>query len=148
MLFDDGTYLANFEKAIRNLIGNDNIVFSKWHQSVLKVLNLGISNLQSTIPDYVIVHGEVEIGPNCKFIGPAVICGPSIIGSNVIFGPFSYVRPGSIIEDYSEIGHSVEIKNSHVGKNARLRHKCYIGDSFFWERVLILELAIVPLLEI
>lgn len=44
-------------------------------------------------------------------------------------GPFSRIRPGSVIHDGAKIGNFVEIKNSQVLSDSKVCHLSYIGDS-------------------
>jgi bifunctional UDP-N-acetylglucosamine pyrophosphorylase / glucosamine-1-phosphate N-acetyltransferase len=53
----------------------------------------------------------------------------SVIGDGATVGPFAYLRPGTVMEAGSKAGASVEIKNSHIGKGAKVPHLSYIGDA-------------------
>lgn len=44
-------------------------------------------------------------------------------------GPFAYLRPGAKLEDGAKAGTFVEIKNSTIGKNSKVPHLSYIGDT-------------------
>lgn len=44
-------------------------------------------------------------------------------------GPFAYLRPGAILDAGAKVGTFVEIKNSHIGKSAKVPHLAYIGDA-------------------
>jgi bifunctional UDP-N-acetylglucosamine pyrophosphorylase/glucosamine-1-phosphate N-acetyltransferase len=44
-------------------------------------------------------------------------------------GPFAYLRPGAVLDAGAKAGTFVEIKNSHIGKNAKVPHLSYIGDA-------------------
>jgi bifunctional UDP-N-acetylglucosamine pyrophosphorylase/glucosamine-1-phosphate N-acetyltransferase len=44
-------------------------------------------------------------------------------------GPFAYLRPGAILDAGAKAGTFVEIKNSHIGKGAKVPHLAYIGDA-------------------
>lgn len=46
-----------------------------------------------------------------------------------LVGPFSYLRPGAKLEDGAKAGAFVELKNSTLGKGAKVPHLSYIGDS-------------------
>ncbi len=91
-----------------------------------------------------IIYNYAKIGSNCV-IGPDSYIESSIIGNgctiiksvihnstlkeNVTIGPFSQVRPGSIIDSNVKIGDFVEIKNSTIGQGTHASHLTYIGDS-------------------
>jgi bifunctional UDP-N-acetylglucosamine pyrophosphorylase/glucosamine-1-phosphate N-acetyltransferase len=51
------------------------------------------------------------------------------IGDRVSVGPFSYLRPGTILREGSQAGTFVEIKNSDVGAGTKIPHLSYIGDA-------------------
>ncbi len=53
----------------------------------------------------------------------------SRIGDGATVGPFAYLRPGTVMEAGSKAGASVEIKNSHIGKGAKVPHLSYVGDA-------------------
>ncbi len=52
-----------------------------------------------------------------------------IIGKNCQIGPYSHIRPDSVLHDNITIGAFVEVKNSTIGDYTRARHLTYIGDS-------------------
>jgi bifunctional UDP-N-acetylglucosamine pyrophosphorylase / glucosamine-1-phosphate N-acetyltransferase len=51
------------------------------------------------------------------------------VGDGATVGPFSYLRPGTVLEAGAKAGAFVEIKNSHVGEGAKVPHLSYIGDT-------------------
>lgn len=51
------------------------------------------------------------------------------IGKNCKVGPFSYIREKVVLKDNVVIGHCVEIKNSTIGENTKIKHHAYIGDA-------------------
>ena len=51
------------------------------------------------------------------------------IGNNCKIGPMSRIRPDTNIDDDCKIGNFVEIKKSKLGKNVKISHLSYIGDS-------------------
>lgn len=78
------------------------------------------------------------IGPNSylknTFVGDSSVvnasqCTDSIIGSGVRLGPFSQLRPNSLLKDNVKVGDFVEIKNSTLGEKTSIAHLTYIGDS-------------------
>jgi bifunctional UDP-N-acetylglucosamine pyrophosphorylase/glucosamine-1-phosphate N-acetyltransferase len=52
-----------------------------------------------------------------------------VVGNNASIGPYSRLRPGTIVADDAKIGNFVEVKNSKVGKNSKINHLSYIGDA-------------------
>ncbi|MFA5755070.1 MAG: bifunctional sugar-1-phosphate nucleotidylyltransferase/acetyltransferase [Candidatus Paceibacterota bacterium] len=59
--------------------------------------------------------------------------GKVFIGENCIIGPNCLIKGDSSIEDNCKIGHSVEIKNSIIGKGTNINHLSYVGDSIIGE---------------
>jgi bifunctional UDP-N-acetylglucosamine pyrophosphorylase / glucosamine-1-phosphate N-acetyltransferase len=51
------------------------------------------------------------------------------VGDGATVGPFSYLRPGTVLEAGAKAGAFVEIKNSHLGKGAKVPHLSYVGDT-------------------
>ncbi len=51
------------------------------------------------------------------------------IGAEANVGPFSYLRPGAVLEDRAKAGAFVEIKKSTVGPGSKVPHLSYIGDT-------------------
>ncbi len=51
------------------------------------------------------------------------------VGDGAAIGPFAYLRPGTVMEAGSKAGASVEIKNSRIGKGAKVPHLSYVGDA-------------------
>jgi bifunctional UDP-N-acetylglucosamine pyrophosphorylase/glucosamine-1-phosphate N-acetyltransferase len=55
------------------------------------------------------------------------------IGDRANVGPFSYLRPGTVLNVASKAGAFVEIKNSEVGAGSKVPHLSYIGDATIGE---------------
>ncbi len=71
---------------------------------------------------------------NCVQVGDGTTIDSSIateciIGKECRIGPFSHIRPDSILKDNVTIGAYVEVKNSTIDVYTRARHLTYIGDS-------------------
>lgn len=84
------------------------------------------------------VASGAEIGPDTTLIGCAVGSGASVvrthadhadIGAGASVGPFTYLRPGTVLRAKSKAGAYVEIKNSEVGEGAKVPHLSYVGDA-------------------
>ncbi len=76
------------------------------------------------IRDSVIGAGSVVVN--------AVLNGATI-GSDVSVGPYTYLRPGTVLKDGAKAGAHVEIKNSEVGARSKVPHLSYIGDTTIGE---------------
>jgi len=53
----------------------------------------------------------------------------AVIGAGAQVGPFSYLRPGAVLEAKAKAGAFVEIKKSVVGPGSKVPHLSYIGDT-------------------
>jgi bifunctional UDP-N-acetylglucosamine pyrophosphorylase/glucosamine-1-phosphate N-acetyltransferase len=51
------------------------------------------------------------------------------VGDGATVGPFTYLRPGTVLDAGAKAGAFVEIKNSHIGKAAKVPHLSYVGDA-------------------
>ncbi len=100
------------------MIGPETIFFSKDTKIGKNVI----------IEPYVVIGSRVKIGnrvtiksfshlENCK------------IEDKVDIGPYARIRPGAVLKSGSKIGNFVEIKKSTLGKNSKVSHLTYIGDS-------------------
>jgi bifunctional UDP-N-acetylglucosamine pyrophosphorylase/glucosamine-1-phosphate N-acetyltransferase len=53
----------------------------------------------------------------------------AVIGMEATVGPFSYLRPGTILGQGGKIGAFVETKNAQIGRNSKVPHLSYVGDA-------------------
>lgn len=53
----------------------------------------------------------------------------STIGARANVGPYTFLRPGTVLSDKSKVGAYVEIKNSFVGSGSKVPHLSYVGDA-------------------
>lgn len=84
------------------------------------------------IGDYTIIKSgcrltDTNLGNNCILDG--AIIEKSEIGNNCSIGPFTHIRPNSILQDNIKVGSFVEIKNSKIGKGTKVPHLSYVGDA-------------------
>ena len=81
-----------------------------------------------TIEPYVVIGKNVKIGNNVviKSFSHLESCK---IENKVEVGPYARIRPNTILKEGSKVGNFVEIKKSTVGKNSKVNHLSYIGDS-------------------
>ena len=80
------------------------------------------------INPFVVIGKKTKIGNNVEIL-PFTHIENAILESNVNVGPFSRIRPGSFLCKGSRIGNFVEVKKSRVGKNSKINHLSYVGDS-------------------
>lgn len=53
----------------------------------------------------------------------------AVIGADAHVGPFTYLRPGTVLGEGAKAGAYVEIKNSTLGRGAKVPHLSYVGDA-------------------
>ncbi len=68
---------------------------------------------------------HVKRGAHLK---PYTVATRSVIGEQAQTGPFSHLRPDSVMESDSHIGNFVEMKKTHLGKGSKANHLAYLGD--------------------
>ena len=110
------------------------------------VIDVGVEIGQDTVIEpFTSLHGATRIGERST-IGPQIDadrrerrrrrhhrCTPTStgadVGDRVSVGPFSYLRPGTVLREGSKAGTFVEIKNSDIGAGTKVPHLSYIGDA-------------------
>ena len=114
-----------------------------------KFLKLGVKMMG---PETIFFSNDTKIGKNV-IIEPYVVIGSKVkIGNNVIIksfshlekcqienkveiGPYTRIRPDTILKEGSKIGNFVEVKKSIVGKKSKVNHLSYIGDTVIGKSV-------------
>ena len=86
------------------------------------------------IEPYVVISKNVKIGNNVNILSFSHLEGVKI-DNNVNIGPYARIRPGVIIKSGSKIGNFVEVKKSTIGKNSKVNHLSYIGDTAIGKNV-------------
>ena len=86
------------------------------------------------INPYVVIGKKTKIGSNVEIL-PFTHIENATLKSNVSVGPFSRIRPGTILSEGSRVGNFVEIKKSKIGKKSKINHLSYIGDSYVGNNV-------------
>ena len=81
-----------------------------------------------TIEPYVVIGPKVKIGSNVIIKSFSHI-EETIMENNVIVGPYARLRPGTILRSGAKIGNFVETKKSEIGKNSKVNHLSYVGDT-------------------
>ena len=87
-----------------------------------------------TIEPYVVLGEKVKIQNNSKIKSFSHLENVKI-ENNVTVGPFARLRPGTVLKSGSQVGNFVEIKKSNVGKNSKINHLSYIGDTTIGKNV-------------
>ncbi|MHB8491795.1 MAG: bifunctional UDP-N-acetylglucosamine diphosphorylase/glucosamine-1-phosphate N-acetyltransferase GlmU [Solirubrobacteraceae bacterium] len=84
------------------------------------------------------VGGDALIGPHTTAIDSHIGDGAQVraswlqgatVNAQATVGPFAYLRPGAVLGEQSKAGAFVEIKNSTLGRAAKVPHLSYIGDA-------------------
>ena len=86
------------------------------------------------IEPYVVISKNVKIGNNVTISSFSHLEGVKI-DNNVNIGPYARIRPGVVIKSGSKIGNFVEVKKSTIGKNSKVNHLSYIGDTSIGKNV-------------
>jgi bifunctional UDP-N-acetylglucosamine pyrophosphorylase/glucosamine-1-phosphate N-acetyltransferase len=84
-----------------------------------------------------------EVGPDSTLRDTTVGAGASVIkshctgatiGADAKVGPFTYLRPGTVLGRGAKAGAYVEMKNAVVGDDSKVPHLSYVGDAEIGER--------------
>ncbi|MFT4264022.1 MAG: bifunctional UDP-N-acetylglucosamine diphosphorylase/glucosamine-1-phosphate N-acetyltransferase GlmU [Nocardioides sp.] len=84
------------------------------------------------------VDADAVIGPDSTLTDTEVGAGAhlvrvhanlAVIGAGADVGPFSYLRPGTVLGAGGKIGGFVETKNAVIGDRAKVPHLSYVGDA-------------------
>jgi bifunctional UDP-N-acetylglucosamine pyrophosphorylase/glucosamine-1-phosphate N-acetyltransferase len=148
---NDRVQLAQLARILR-----DRIV-EKHQRAGVAVLDPRTTWIDATVaiePDVTIapnsqLHGSTSIkrdaviGPDTTLtdceVGPAATVLKSHatgaqIGAGATVGPYTFLRPGTVLGAGSKAGAYVEIKNSQIGDGSKVPHLSYIGDAVVGER--------------
>jgi bifunctional UDP-N-acetylglucosamine pyrophosphorylase/glucosamine-1-phosphate N-acetyltransferase len=93
----------------------------------------------------VVLEGKVVLGDrvrieayavirNCTLgadtvVHPHCVLESSAAGDDCEIGPFSRLRPGSVLSGHVKVGNFVEVKNSHIAPHSKVNHLTYVGDA-------------------
>ncbi len=93
----------------------------------------------------VVLGDNVQVGANCVLRNVSVAAGTridaftliddAVIGEDGRLGPFSRIRPGTVLARDAHVGNFVEIKNSRIGAGSKINHLSYIGDTDMGQKV-------------
>ncbi len=104
----------------------------------------------TVIYPFTILEGKTRVGEGCV-LGPgtrivdcavgdrvtiqySVVVG-STLGHDCQVGPFSYIRPGTVLAAGVKVGDFVELKKAVIGAGSKVPHLSYIGDAVVGEGV-------------
>ncbi len=84
------------------------------------------------------IASGAHIGPDTTLVDCTVETGASvvrsqatgaIIGPRATVGPFTYLRPGTVLGEQAKAGAYVEMKAASVGRGSKVPHLSYVGDA-------------------
>ena len=84
------------------------------------------------------IGGRCQIGPDTTLADVTVgdeasvirtHATSSVIGDGATVGPFTYLRPGTVLGAEGKLGAFVETKNSTLGTGTKVPHLTYVGDA-------------------
>jgi bifunctional UDP-N-acetylglucosamine pyrophosphorylase/glucosamine-1-phosphate N-acetyltransferase len=123
-----------------------------WMRAGVTVVDPGTTWIDSTVT----LEPDVRILPNTQLHGSTTVArdavvGPdstltdvhigegatvtrthgsgAVIGAKAAVGPFTYLRPGTVLGDTGKIGAFYETKNVTIGRGSKLSHLGYAGDA-------------------
>ena len=94
------------------------------------------------------LHGKTSIetgavvGPDCTLTNVTIAAdaqvvrthgSDAVIGEGANVGPFTYLRPGTVLGDGGKLGAYVETKNAQIGAHSKVPHLTYVGDATIGE---------------
>ena len=89
-----------------------------------------------------IIRGGATIGPDCSLHDTVAdhcatvirtTSNGAVIGEGANVGPYTYLRPGTVLGAGAKAGGFVEMKNATLGVNAKVPHLSYVGDATIGE---------------
>ncbi len=84
------------------------------------------------------VAAGAEVGPGSQILDSVVDAGAVVrfttadraqIGPDASVGPYTYLRPGTVLAKGTRAGAFVETKNAQVGEGSKIPHLSYVGDA-------------------
>lgn len=105
----------------------------------------------TTVYPFVIIEGRSSIGRNCVIyssthifqskigddvrILPSSVIEESTIEKGAQVGPFTHLRPKTVIHSGARVGNFVEMKNTVFGPGSKAGHLSYLGDAEIGDEV-------------
>ncbi len=74
---------------------------------------------------------NTAVGPDASVVRTTAT--DAVIGAKATVGPYTYLRPGTVLETGAKAGGFVEMKNAHLGEGAKVPHLSYVGDATIGE---------------
>lgn len=89
-----------------------------------------------------VIGDDATIGPDTTLSDVTVGEGASVvrthgfdssIGARASVGPFTYLRPGTVLGEEGKLGGFVETKKATIGRGSKVPHLTYVGDATIGE---------------
>lgn len=89
-----------------------------------------------------VIRSGATIGPDCSLHDTVAdhcatvirtTSNGAVIGEGANVGPYTYLRPGTVLGAGAKAGGFVEMKNANLGANAKVPHLSYVGDATIGE---------------
>ncbi|MGV0868764.1 bifunctional UDP-N-acetylglucosamine diphosphorylase/glucosamine-1-phosphate N-acetyltransferase GlmU [Corynebacterium kalidii] len=74
---------------------------------------------------------DVTVGARASVVRTHAV--DAVIGADAEVGPFTYLRPGTVLGDEGKLGGFVEAKNATIGRGSKVPHLTYVGDATIGE---------------
>lgn len=147
---NDRRQLADAGTILRNRINNEWMLAgvtmvdpsSVWIDRTV-VLESDVTILQNvSITGSSTIRGGSTIGPDCSLHDTVAdhcatvvrtTSNGAIIGEGAHVGPYTYLRPGTVLGAGAKAGGFVEMKNANLGANSKVPHLSYVGDATIGE---------------
>lgn len=88
------------------------------------------------------IGNNCEIGPDTTLQNMEVAAGAKVvrthgldssIGADATVGPYTYIRPNTVLGERAKLGGFVESKNATIGADSKVPHLTYVGDATIGE---------------
>lgn len=80
-------------------------------------------------PDTLLI--DCEVGPGASVV--RTHANLAVIGPKAQVGPWTFLRPNSVLAERAKVGGFVEMKNAQVGAGSKVPHLSYVGDATIGE---------------
>jgi bifunctional UDP-N-acetylglucosamine pyrophosphorylase/glucosamine-1-phosphate N-acetyltransferase len=92
------------------------------------VIDIDVEIGQDTVVEpFSTIRGATRIGRGCVVRHSYLL--DCVVEDGASVGPFAYLRPGTVLRAGAKVGTFVEVKNSDIGRGAKIPHLSYIGDA-------------------
>ncbi|HBD06573.1 MAG TPA: hypothetical protein DCY93_04105 [Firmicutes bacterium] len=124
----------------KNLLNKGVMIYSPELADISPLVQIGADTV---ITGPCQISGKTIIGKNCTINSSYIINSLIEDSTNILFsfiedaiinarakiGPYAHLRPKAYVGKEAVIGNFVEVKNSTINNNAKVRHLSYIGDA-------------------